>query len=351
MPVSIVVGGQYGSEGKGKVAHFFARELNATFAVRCGGPNSGHTVIDEQGKVRIFQQLPTAAILPDVKLAICAGSYIDLDILYREIKETNVDANRLFIDDDAVIITEALKIRDAQSGLIGRIGSTGSGTGAAVAARINREESLLFAKDISELKPFLTNIPKILRNTLDNHARVIIEGTQGFGLSPYHARHYPYSTSRDTTAAAFLAETGLSPLDVDEVILVIRAFPIRVEGKSGPLDNEISWEIITKEGNHISPISEKTSVTKNIRRVGRFNPEIVKKAIQINNPTRIVLNHLDYICNENDKNNDFLVRKFVINIERSLKRKIDYLGFGQDLTVLNKFNSLLFEVANGKSGN
>jgi len=70
MPVSIVVGGQYGSEGKGKVAHFFAREMKASFAVRCGGPNSGHTVIDEQGNARIFQQLPTAAILPDVKLVI-----------------------------------------------------------------------------------------------------------------------------------------------------------------------------------------------------------------------------------------------------------------------------------------
>ena len=66
MPVSIVVGGQYGSEGKGKVAHYLAREMSARFAVRCGGPNSGHTVIDEQGNARIFQQLPTAAILPDV---------------------------------------------------------------------------------------------------------------------------------------------------------------------------------------------------------------------------------------------------------------------------------------------
>jgi adenylosuccinate synthase len=90
MPVSIVVGGQFGSEGKGKVAHYLAQKMEASFAVRCGGPNSGHTVIDPSGKARIFQQLPTAAILPDVKLAICAGSYIDLDILLREIQETGV---------------------------------------------------------------------------------------------------------------------------------------------------------------------------------------------------------------------------------------------------------------------
>jgi len=239
MPVTIVVGGQYGSEGKGKVAHYLAREMEAGFAVRCGGPNSGHTVIDEQGNARIFQQLPTAAILPDVKLAICAGSYIDLDILYREINETNVDADRLFIDPDAVIITSELKEREANSGLIDRISSTGSGTGAAVAARINREKALLFAKDISELKPFITSVPAMLRFSLDNKERIIIEGTQGFGLSPFHARHYPYATSRDTTAAAFLSETGLSPLDVDDVVMVIRAFPIRVAGCSGPFPDEI----------------------------------------------------------------------------------------------------------------
>ena len=334
MPVSIVVGGQYGSEGKGKVAHFFAREMKASFAVRCGGPNSGHTVIDEQGNARIFQQLPTAAILPDVKLAICSGSYIDLDILLKEINETRLDTGRLFIDRDAVIITEELKKREAQSGLVDRIGSTGSGTGAAVAARINREESVLFAKDLPELKPFVTHVPEMLRNAL--------------GLSPVHSRYYPYTTSRDTTAAAFLAETGLSPLDVDDVILTVRAFPIRVEGNSGPLISEIDWRIITNEGKHIRPIEEKTSVTKRIRRVARFTPEIVKKAIEINNPTRIVINHLDYICCENHKNSDDIVRQFVIITERSLKRKIDYLGFGPNIIVENKFNFLSLEGATGR---
>ncbi|MCK5232760.1 MAG: adenylosuccinate synthetase, partial [Desulfobulbaceae bacterium] len=290
MPVSIVIGGQFGSEGKGKVAHYLAREMRARFAVRCGGPNSGHTVIDEQGKARIFQQLPTAAILPDVKLAICSGSYIDLDILRREINETNVDVGRLFIDPDAVIITEELKAREAQGGLlIGRIGSTGSGTGAAVAARINREASLLFAKNIPELKPFITDVPELLRNTLGLQKRIIIEGTQGFGLSPLHARHYPYTTSRDTTAAAFLSETGLSPLDVDDVVLTIRAFPIRVAGNSGPLINEIDWQTVTTEGHHIQPIEERTSVTKQIRRVARFSPDVVRKAIEVNRPTQIVL--------------------------------------------------------------
>jgi adenylosuccinate synthase len=327
MPVSIVVGGQYGSEGKGKVAHYLAREMKAKFAVRCGGPNSGHTVIDEQGKARIFQQLPTAAILPDVKLAICSGSYIDLDILLREINETNVDVGRLFIDPDAVIITEELKQREAESGLIAKIGSTGSGTGAAVAARINREKSLLFAKDIPALKPFITDVPELLRNSLESHERIIIEGTQGFGLSPLHARHYPYTTSRDTTAGAFLSETGLSPLDVDDIILTIRAFPIRVAGNSGGLPRETNWETISEKSGATELFFELTSVTKKIRRVGLFDANIVNKAIVINKPTRICLNHLDYVDTQVSlRNISTKVFDYINDIENNIGRDIDLIG-------------------------
>lgn len=341
MPISIVVGGQFGSEGKGKVAHYLAQEMKASFAVRCGGPNSGHTVIDENGNARIFQQLPTAAILPKVNLAICAGSYIDLDILFKEMKETGLEAGRLFIDPEAVIITDELKRREAESGLVKRIGSTGSGTGTAVSARINREDSLLFAKDIEKLKPFIADLPKVLRNALSQQERLIIEGTQGVGLSPFHSRHYPYTTSRDTTAAAFLAETGLSPFDVDDVILTIRAFPIRVGGNSGPLKNEIDWHTVTIESGHHKPIEERTSVTKNIRRVARFDSKIVELGIAVNSPKTIILNHIDYISKK-DRDN------FVEYVENSIKRPIDYIGLGQDIIV--KRNKLTL-VKTGQTNN
>ena len=348
MPVTVVVGGQFGSEGKGKVAHYLAREMNARIVVRCGGPNSGHTVIDEQGNARIFQQLPTAAILPGIKLAICSGSYIDLEILFREINETHVDVGRLFIDPDAVIITRELKAHETQSGLIGRIGSTGSGTGAAVAARINRKTALLFAKDIPELTPFTANVPEILRNALDHQERIIIEGTQGFGLSLLHSPYYPFVTSRDTTAAAFLAETGLSPIDVDDVVLTIRAFPIRVAGNSGPLVDEINWKKVTAEGEHCQSIDERTSVTNCVRRVARFNPEIVLMAIEVNKPTKIVLNHLDYLCSANVRNRNQIIHDFVRRTETSIKRNIEYLGFGPNLLERNHHNIILMKVAYAK---
>lgn len=326
MPVSIVVGGQFGSEGKGKVAHYLAQKMEASFAVRCGGPNSGHTVIDPSGKARIFQQLPTAAILPDVKLAICAGSYIDLDILLREIRETGVGPDRLIIDPDSVIITEEIKQREAQSGLIGRIGSTGSGTGAAVVARINREESLMLARNVKALSGFIQNVPDILRGCLDKKERIIIEGTQGFGLSPLHSRHYPYTTSRDTTAAAFLSETGLSPFDIDDIILTIRTFPIRVSGNSGPLLNEISWKTISNESGQFKEICEETSVSNKIRRVARFSPDVVALAIRANMPNRIVLNHIDYV-HISERNN------VLRDIENLIGRRIDLAGLSQSILV------------------
>ena len=99
------------------------------------------------------------------------------------------------------------------------IGSTGSGTGEAVLSRIKRNSNLLFAKDATELKPYIQNTKAFLRSRLDKNKRIILEGTQGYGLSLLHSEHYPYVTSRDTTAAGFLSEAGLSPLDVDDVVL------------------------------------------------------------------------------------------------------------------------------------
>lgn len=332
MPVTVVVGGQFGSEGKGKVAHYLAKTMQASYAVRCGGSNSGHTVIDENGNIRVFRHLPTAAILPDVKLAICAGSYIDVDVLLKEIKDTGITPERLIIDPDAVIITQECKDLERDCGLVQAIGSTGSGTGAAVAGRIQRKSSVQFAKDNNQLTPFIADVPACLRTCLDKQERIILEGTQGFGLSPLHSRFFPKVTSRDTTAAAFVSEAGLSPLDVDDVALVIRAFPIRVAGDSGPLENEISWDIITAEGHHNTQIQEMTTVTKKLRRVARFNAEIVKRAIEVNRPTHIFLNHLDYFKSDLLVNHEYLF-DCIKKIEMQINYKVAFYGVSPKDTI------------------
>lgn len=330
MPVTVVVGGQFGGEGKGKVSHFLAQETNATVAIRVGGSNSGHTVIGPSGSPVILRQLPTPALLPNVACVLGAGSYIDIDILFDEISRIGLSKDRLFIDPNAMVVTDKELLEEKNSSLRKNIGSTLSGTGAAVRRRISRDSSVVLARDNERLKPFVRPVVTFLREKLSRNERIIIEGTQGFGLSLLHSEHYPYVTSRDTTAAAFVSEAGLSPLDVDDIVLVIRAFPIRVGGNSGTLPNETTWETVTKESGIEGQITEYTSVTKTVRRVARFDHKLVCQAIMVNHPTRIVLNHLDYIDAAykllNESTNKVL--EFINKAELVVERRIDYLGFG-----------------------
>lgn len=329
MPVTVIIGGQFGSEGKGKVAHYLAQEQNASMAVRVGGSNSGHTVIDKSGNSVVFRQLPTASIIPNIKCIISAGSYIEPSLLLSEIEFTGLSSGQLFIDPNAMIISENEQIEERNSLLRTSIGSTLSGTGAAVRKRIERTTHVRLAKDEESLQPYIRPVISIMRQELNKGGRIIIEGTQGYGLSLLHSDHYPYVTSRDTTAAAFVSEAGLSPLDVDDVVLVIRSFPIRVAGNSGFIPNEIDWETVSSESGSSSSLSEYTSVTKNLRRVARFDENVVCQAIIANRPTKIILNHVDYI-DASRSNSDFLsdkINTFIRQVERTIDAPIDYIGF------------------------
>ena len=330
MPVTVVVGGQFGSEGKGKVAHFFAREMNASVAIRVGGPNSGHTVINPSGDPLILRQLPTAAILPSVTCILGAGSYIIPELLFQEILLTGLHKERLFIDPHAVVITDEELRSERESSLRQSIGSTQSGTGAAVSRRISRGSKGVFAANDERLKPFVRSVTTFLREQLTNNERIILEGTQGFGLSLLHSSYYPVVTSRDTTASGFLSEAGLSPFDVDDVIMVLRAFPIRVGGNSGHLPEEINWDQVTEESGSQAKIVEHTSVSKSVRRVAHFSPEIVLDAIRVNRPSRVVLNHVDYVdvnCFGSNSLTEKALR-FVEQVELRIGSKIDYVGCG-----------------------
>jgi adenylosuccinate synthase len=332
MPVTVVVGGQFGSEGKGKVAHYLAREMGATIAIRVGGPNSGHTVFTEGGLRLIFRQLPTAAILPDVRCILPAGSYIYPPLLIKEMQTAGLPPERLLIDPNAVVISQENIEEENTSGLRHAIGSTLTGTGAAVVSRINRLGKVRLAREEEILKPFVRATVPFVYEHLEKKARVIVEGTQGFGLSVLHSPYYPYCTSRDTTAAGFISEAGVSPLDVDDVVMVIRAFPIRVSGSSGPLPNEVSWEELTKDSRSKNSLIEYTSVSGNVRCVARFDSEIVRQAILYNRPTRIALNHLDYIDTMSGGNFAHTSKtiSFVHNIEMKIESSISYIGFGSD---------------------
>ena len=328
MSVTVVTGGQFGSEGKGKVSCFFAEKHGCSVAVRVGGPNSGHTVVDRSGTVRIFRHLPTAAILPDTLCVIPAGAYVDVDVLFREMLDVDLLPERLLIDKNAVIVSNEHKEAEREWGLRQGIGSTATGTGAAVISRIRRDGAVRLASNDERLTPFVANTRSILRQRIKQGERILVEGTQGFGLSVLHAEDYPFATSRDTTAAGFISEAGLSPLDVDEVVMVIRAFPIRVPGNSGPLPKEIEWSDIARTSGG-DPVEERTSVTNCIRRIAQFDPRVVREAIETNQPTKLVLNHVDYIdaaCADLSSLTPKAAR-FVRELETSLDRSLDYVGF------------------------
>lgn len=294
MGATVIIGGQYGSEGKGKVALEYARIQNAKASIRVGGCNSGHTVYSNGTKYAL-KVLPTSVLKSDVLCIIPSGAYFKVHDLLEEAALFGITGtNRLVIDKYAVIVTDELVANEVGTNRRESIGTTNSGTGEAVIERIKRTAgNVVFAKDIPELSKFVVDTKPVISDLLENEEQIIVEGTQGFGLSLLHTNTYPYVTSRDTTAAAFISEAGISPFDVTHIVMVLRAYPIRVAGNSGVLEGETSWDEISKSIG--KDVIEYTTVTKKVRRVGTFEPNIVRRAIQVNKPNIIVMNHLDYI--------------------------------------------------------
>jgi adenylosuccinate synthase len=342
MSLWVVVGGQFGSEGKGKVAAYLTLTEDINLCVRCGGPNSGHSFTGESGNEHLVRQIPTGFINKTTRLLIPAGGLIDLAVLKQEIDLLGLEPSRLGIDNNAMIIEEQDRTREKELRLQQRLSSTLCGVGSAVARRALREDTVRLAyqagKECSWLKDYLTNVALECNQASDQGKKILIEGTQGYGLSLYHSEYYPKSTSRDTTAAAFLSEVGLSPALVTEIVLVFRTFPIRVAGEqAGPMKNEIDWDILQRESHYPHQVHEITSVTRKIRRVARFDWELAEQAIRANRPTKIAMNGIDYL---NFLNRGVTVEEqlseeahdFIFRFKERLKTKISLLGTGPSVS-------------------
>mgnify|MGYP006278826531 CR=1 FL=1 len=300
--IKCVIGGQYGSEGKGKVARQLCKDKLTDMAVRCGGPNSGHTVTLWNDEEISLQQLPTGVVEDVNAVGLSAGCLIDKERLFEEISMFDIGtiedrgSKALVIDKNAVVIKDDYVEEEKKRKLGERVASTCTGTGEAVAKRAIRDPSVTLAGDDPELEKYtVDSVGNYVRSNRTVSSTTVIEGTQGFGLSVYHSPFYPKATSRDTTVSGFLSEVGISPFDLDECIMVMRTFPIRVGGNSGPMENEIDWETIRKESGAPHKISERTSVTDKKRRVGRFEWEMARKAFNYNKPTQLAIMGLDYL--------------------------------------------------------
>ena len=325
MSVTVVVGGFFGDEGKGKIISYLAMKDNPSATVRGGvGPNAGHTVVYE-GKSYKLRMLPSAILNKQTKLMISAGVLINPNVLLNEIKTFDV-GSRVLIDSQCSIIEDAHIERDRGGHLKERIGTTGSGTGPANSDRVLRIAKI--ARDISSLKDYVGDVALEVNRLIDDGASIILEGTQGTFLSLYHGT-YPYVTSKDVTASAICSDVGIGPKKVKDVFVVFKSYVTRVG--EGFLPGEISEEEAIKRG-----WREVATVTGRVRRSAPFNLELAKRAIMLNSATQIALTKLDVIFPDASGMTSFEAlskeaKKFIEDIENSLRVPVSIISTGPEV--------------------
>jgi adenylosuccinate synthase len=325
MPCTVIVGGFYGDEGKGKIVAYLARKDKADVAVRGGvGPNAGHTVMFH-GKEHKTRMLPSALVSNQTRLMIGPGVLINVNVLLEEIKNFDTK-DRTFIDPQCGIIDSTHIERDTSDPNLNRIGTTGTGTGPANADRALRKAFL--AKDSFELSEYLQDIPSIVNSSIDSDKTVLIEGTQGTFLSLYHGT-YPFVTSKDVSASAICSDVGIGPKKVSEVMVVFKAYVTRVG--SGPLEGELEQEETTAKG-----WTEFGSVTGRLRRASPFNSELARRSIMLNSATQVALTKLDIVFPSDAGKREFNnlsneAQLFVTKMEKEIGLKVAVIGTGQEV--------------------
>jgi len=336
MTVTVVVGGFFGDEGKGKIISYLSLKNNADVVARGGvGPNAGHTVV-YRGKTYKLRQVPSGFVNPRARLLIGPGVLINPRVFLKEVEETGTK-DRIGVDSNAGIIEERHIDEDKGSEhLRGKIGSTGTGCGPAQRDRVMR--ILRIAREIKELSSYITDVPEEVNNFIDKGGEVIVEGTQGTFLSLYHGT-YPYVTSKDVTASSICADIGIGPRKIDDVLIVFKAYVTRV-GK-GPLEGELSIEEARRRG-----WLETATVTRRIRRAAPFNFKLARRAVMLNSATQVAITKIDILFpNDRGKKEwDKLSREaksFITEVEGELGIPVVLIGTGPEVNdIIDKRNQI-----------
>ncbi len=333
MPAVVIVGLQWGDEGKGKIVDFISE--NADLAVRYqGGANAGHTVV-LNGKIYRFHHLPVAA-LRGKHVCLASGMVIDPVKLLKELESLNREGiqPKLTIDGKAHIVLDIHKMLDEAEESSGKgVGTTRMGIGptytyksARVGIRFSDlveiesirsrlEKSITMTKALlsdvynikveldvehvtqflhevaSKLGKYVGDVARLVNETLDKGGFVILEGAQGTLLDIDHGT-YPFVTSSNTTAGAACNSVGIGPKRVDEIIGVTKAYTTRV-GK-GPFPTEMEEpvaSIVREKG------KEYGTTTGRPRRVGWFDAVAVRYSIMLNGVTSVAVTKVDCLTN------------------------------------------------------
>lgn len=327
--------GQWGSSGKGKFNGLLAIKEVPDFAVSHNSVNASHIVVWDDDRDYKFAHLPTSVINPSTDIVMGAGASINLEQMVREINDWDLTPDRLFIHPNAVVITPE-DIEYEKQHLV-RIASTMTGNGAAAGRKVMRHPECKFAIDFPELQPYVRDTSSLIAGWLRGGRTGILETAQGFELSMDHGvlheapcsnsvqgkggafysvqRAYPYTTSRNVDPLTFAGMTGVGPRLLGNVLLNLRALPIRVgdgsnnaiDGYSGvdltgsssgpiwPDQHELTWETVTALSGSPEPIREMTSLTKRLRRVFTFSTMQLQHITKIVQPTHITVNFVNYV--------------------------------------------------------
>ncbi|GAA3449334.1 adenylosuccinate synthase [Dactylosporangium matsuzakiense] len=335
MPAIVLIGAQWGDEGKGKVTDMIGGGVD--YVVRySGGNNAGHTVVTPDGQKFALHLMPSGALWPNAAIVIGNGVVIDPKVLLTEIDglaERGVDVSRLMISGDAHLIMPHHRALDrVVERYLGsaRIGTTGRGIGPAYGDKVSRmgirvqdlldpgilrkkleivlrernqvlvkvynrkeiaveavvEEYLTYAE---RMRPYITDTRHVLWRGLEEGRTVLLEGAQATMLDMDHGT-YPFVTSSNPTVGGACVGSGIPPTAINQVIGVTKAYTTRVG--SGPFPTELFDE----NGVHLRKIGrEYGTTTGRERRTGWYDAVVAKYSTRLNGITDLVVTKLDVL--------------------------------------------------------
>ncbi|MDJ0339675.1 adenylosuccinate synthase [Cryobacterium sp. PH31-O1] len=334
MPAIVLIGAQWGDEGKGKATDLLGSRVDYVVKFN-GGNNAGHTVVVGDEKYALHL-LPSGILSPGVTPVIANGVVVDVEVLFEELdalSERGVDVSRLKVSLNAHVITAYHRTLDkVTERFLGKrqIGTTGRGIGPAYADKINRvgirvqdlfDENILRqkvegaldqknhmlvkvynrraieAEEIvtellsyaERLRPMVTDTALLLHQALNDGKTVLFEGGQATMLDVDHGT-YPFVTSSNATSGGAVTGSGIAPNRIDRVIAVVKAYTTRVG--SGPFPTELfdeSGEYLRANG------FEFGTTTGRPRRCGWYDAPIARYTARINGVTDFVLTKLDVL--------------------------------------------------------
>ena len=334
MPAAVLIGAQWGDEGKGKATDLLGSRLDYVVKFN-GGNNAGHTVVIGEEKYALHL-LPSGILTPGVTPVIANGVVVDIEVLFEELEgleRRGVDVSRLRVSANAHLITQYHRTLDkVTERFLGKrqIGTTGRGIGPAYADKINRvgirmqdlfDENILRQKVegaldqknhllvkvynrraisvdevvdellgyVDRLGPMVTDTSLLLHQALERGETVLFEGGQATMLDVDHGT-YPFVTSSNATSGGAVTGSGIAPNRIDRVIAVVKAYTTRVG--AGPFPTELfdEWgDFLTDRG------AEFGTTTGRRRRTGWYDAPIARYAARVNGVTDFVLTKLDVL--------------------------------------------------------